>query len=332
MPGVTHCGRCGASLTLRSAVINVHPPRASRWAKAWRKTFMARSLRSAGDSARSAQRQWGLNSDAELPSMGILCRLAVPGWAQIHGGHTTLGRGLFVGFAILLLASLVCFGSTTCSILLGLAFSCHGTSVYDVARRSSPSIRDRLFRALLGCGLLAALVYLPVYSIANRYVEAVIIQQDRSPLRAGDVLLLRRFAFGRSTPRIGDVVQYQMSRDSVMGRTPDGYAARFEFGGARIDRILAGPGQLIFWDAGQLTIDGVRAQLRPLNPGGATQSLSLKLPPDSWLILPSTDFVNTQFQATKENWEKSCVVPTSQIDGRVIWRSSPWSRIGFVDD
>jgi len=332
MPGVTHCGRCGASLTLRSVVINVHPPRASRWAKVWRKTFMARFLRSARESSHFAERQWGLNLDAELPSMAIFCRLSVPGWAQIYAGHKTLGRGLFAGFAILLLASLACFGSPTCSILLGLAFSCHGTSVYDVARRSSPSIRDRIFRTLLGCGLLAALVYLPLYSIANRYVEVVTIQQDRSPLRTGDVLLLRRIAGGRATPRIGDVVQYQIPFDSVMGRRPDGYPARFEFRGARIDRILAGPGQSIVWEGGQLTVDGLRTSLRPLNPAGAVQSLSLKLPPDSWFILPSTDFVNIQFQATKENWERWSVVTTSQIEGRVVWRSSPWSRIGFVND
>jgi len=293
---------------------------------------MARFLRSAQESRRTAKRQWGLNPGTELPSMGTLYRLAVPGWAQIHAGHTTLGRGLFAGFAILLFASLICFGSPACTILLGLAFSCHGISVYDVAWRSSPEIRDRIFRTLLGCGLLAALIYLPVYSVANRYVQAVIIQQDRSPLLAGDVLLLRRFAQGQSTPRIGDVVQYQIAADSVLGRTPAGLAARFEFGGPRIDRILAGPGQSVVWEAGLLTVDGQRTSRRPLNPGGAVQSLSLKLPPDSWFVLPSTDFVNNQFQATQENWARWSVVTTSQIEGRIVWQSWPWSRIGFFDD
>ena len=162
------------------------------------------------------------------------------------------------------------------------------------------------------------MVYLPVYSFANRYVQAVIIQQDRAPLRSGDVLLLRRFAYGQSTPRIGDVVQYQIAVDSVMGRTPEGAAARFEFRGRRIDRILAGPGQSVVWEAGLLTVDGQRTSLRPLNPGGAVQSLSLKLPPDSWFVLPSTDFANIQFQATKENWER--------------WSVRPEDSSGYVDN
>ena len=332
MPGVTHCGRCGASLTLRSAAINVYPPRASQWAKAWRKTFLARFLRSARQSVRSAERELGLRELAELPSIGTLYRLAVPGWAQIHSGRTTFGKGLLAGYGILLAAAFVVFGSPACSVLLGLAFSCHGMSVYEVARSTSPAIRDRIFRTMLGCGLLAALVYLPVYSLADTFVEAVVVQQNQFPLQAGDVILLRRLTYGRPAPRIGDVVRYQMTNQALMGHTPNGMAARYQLAGARIDRVLAGPGQSIVWESGQLTVDGQRTALQPLNPAGAPHTLRLKLSLDSWFILPSTDAINAQFQATDENWVTWSVVKTSQIEGRVLWRSWPGSRIGFVND
>ena len=332
MPGVSHCGRCGASLTLRTAVIDVHPPRANRWAKTWRKTFMARFMRSARESARSAQRQWGLSPNTELPTLGLLCRLVVPGWAQIHSGQATFGKGLLAGYAVLIPAAAVCFGSSASSFLLGMAFTCHGISVYDVARRSSERIQDRAFRVLLGCGLLATLVYLPAYSLATHFVDAVVIQQNRYPLQAGDVLLVRRFSYDRLTPRVGDVVQYQIASDSVMGQTPNGTAARYLIQGARIDRVLAGPGQVIVWEGGQLTVDGQRSPWRPLNPGGAPQSLEVTLPADSWFILPSTEIVTTQFQPTQENWKTWSIVKTPQIEGRIVWRSWPGSRIGFVDD
>lgn len=332
MPGVTNCGRCGASLTLRTAVINVHPPRANRWAKTWRKTLMARSMRSARGSVRSAKRQWGLSPDTELPSWGLLGRLVVPGWAQIHSGQATFGKWLLAGYAVSVAVAAVCFGSSACSFLLGMAFACHGVSVYDVVRRSSEGIRDRAFRMLLGCGLLVALVYLPAYTFATRYVDAVVIQQNAYPLQAGDVLLVRPFSSGRSTPRAGDVVQYQIASQRVMGHTPAGIAAAYLIQGARIDRVLAGPGQVISWDDGQLTVDGQRSPLRPLNPAGASLSLGVTLPPDSWFILPSTDVVTGQFQPTRENWEMWSIVRTPQIEGRVIWRSWPWSRVGFVDD
>ncbi len=268
----------------------------------------------------------------EFPSLALLCRLVVPGWAQIHGGQATFGKGLLVGYAVLIAAAAACFGSSACSFLLGMALACHGISVYDVARRSSVALRDRVFRVLLGCGLLGALVYLPAYSLATRYVDAVVIQQNRYPLQAGDVLLVRRFSYGRLTPRVGDVVQYQIASDSVMGRTAAGAAARYVIQGARIDRVLAGPGQVITWENGQLTVDGQRSPWRPLNPGGTPTSLGVTLPSDSWFILPSTDIVTTQFQPTQENWKTWSIVKTPQIEGQIVWRSWPWSRIGFVDD
>ena len=263
MPGVTHCGRCGTSLMLRTAVIDVHPPRATRWAKLWRKTFTARLVRSVRASSKAVERQWGVPPNMKLPPLGVLCRLLVPGWPQMFDGRPTLGRGLLLGYGVCLLAAAVCFGSTFSSVLLGMAFACHGVSVYDVARRSSPSVGDRLFRMLLGCGLLAAGIYLPAYSLATSYVNPIVIQADRSPLRAGDVLLVNVTTYVRSAPRGGDVVQYQMREAQVMGQTIGGADAVFVFRGPRIDRVLAGPGQVVVWDGERLTVDGQRSTVLP---------------------------------------------------------------------
>jgi hypothetical protein len=293
---------------------------------------MARSVRSARESARSLESQWGIIGFAELPSWGLICRLVVPGWAQIYNGQSTLGRGLLVGFGFCTLSALLCFGSAMSSVLLGLAFACHGISVYDVARRSSPVLQDRVFRVLLGCGMLATLLYLPAYSLVTQFVDAIVIQQNRTPLMAGDVLLLRRSAFGGANPRIGSVVQYQIPRGSLTGRTPDGYAARYVFEGARIDRVLAGSGQAIEWDGRRLIVDGQPSSWLPLNPQGAPQPLNFTVPDDCWLILPSTEFLNSQFAVPAEEWKMWSTVRTYQIEGRVIWRSWPLLRMGYVTE
>ncbi|MEK6260286.1 MAG: S26 family signal peptidase [Planctomycetota bacterium] len=330
MPGVTQCGRCGTSLMLRTAVMDVHPPRATRWAKLWRKTFAARLVRSMRASSKAVERQWGVLPNMELPPLGVLCRLLVPGWAQMFDGRPTLGRGLLLGYGVCLLAAAACFGSTLCSVMLGLAFACHSVSVYDVARRSSPSASDRLFRMMLGCGLLVAGLYLPAYSLATSFVNPIVIQADRLPLRTGDVLLVNVAAYVRSAPDVGDVVQYQMAEASVPGLTIGGVNAVFLFRGPRIDRVLAVPGQVVVWDGERLTIDGQPSSVLPLNPKGARQRLSFTVPTDSYFILPSTEIGNSQFQATEENWKRWSIVGTGRIEGRVFWRSWPWTRIGFV--
>ena len=229
-----------------------------------------------------------------------------------------------------MLAATVCFGSAVGSVLLGIAFACHGISVYDLARRSSPAIPDRIFRVLLGCGLLAAVLYLPAYSLATSFVNPVIIQANRPPLLAGDVLLVNMSAYVNEKPRIGVVVQYQMPDASVRGQTPDGRAAIFAVRGPRIDRVLAGPGQVIVWDGERLTVDGQRSSDLPLNPKGVRQGLTLTVPADSWFILPSTEFGNDLIQVTEVNWKSWSIIPRWQIEGRVIWRSWPLTRIGFV--
>ena len=292
--------------------------------------MVARLIRLVRQSSRSIAQHWDVNWHADLPSAGDVYRLVVPGWSQLHDGRTTLGRLLLMGYCGCMMAAILCFGSSICSVMLGMAFACHGASVFDVARRSSPGIRDRFFHMLLGCGLLAAFVYLPVYTLATSIVNPIVILADRPPLRSGDVLLVRAFAHDGTPPRVGDVVQYQMTEARVRGQTPAGGAAMFEFRGPRIDRVLAGAGQVIDWNGGQLTVDGQPSSVRPLNPQGAGQRLSFTVPTGCCFILPSTDLVNVQFQATAENWKQLSLVPVSQIEGRVIWRSWPWTRLGFV--
>ena len=76
MPGLESCGRCGTSLPLGTATIDINPPRASRTAKRVRKVVPRRLLYQARDvAAKSTRAVSGSivdDSRIPLPEPGIL--------------------------------------------------------------------------------------------------------------------------------------------------------------------------------------------------------------------------------------------------------------------
>jgi len=183
MPGVENCGRCGATLRLASLAIDVHPPRAGRWAKRWRNLPLARTRWKMAPVAFAAA-SW-------IPPLDLLARLVLPGWAQFHSGHPLLGRRLLGAWAACLALGLLFFGSALGSLFLGLALACHAASAIDVAFAATPRPVGRwLVAGALLAGLTLA-VYWPILSIAGRFVDARVIRVNRPPLLAGDVLLFR---------------------------------------------------------------------------------------------------------------------------------------------
>ena len=137
MPGATHCGRCGSSLTLAQAVINVHPPRASKWAKTWRKTFLARQWNSIKVNWFAVADRIHLEPHANLPGMDILFRLILPGWPQQVSGNPFFGKCLFGAYLACILLALLFIGTVYSSLLIAAALTLHASSVYDIAHRST---------------------------------------------------------------------------------------------------------------------------------------------------------------------------------------------------
>src|SRR4051812_34631746 len=97
MPGSDLCGRCGTSLRLSAATIDVHPPRAARWTKRVRRitpriparTHGIESLRTITARTRAAL---GVRLNDDTRVVPLLLRLPIPGWPQLYSGSRILGR------------------------------------------------------------------------------------------------------------------------------------------------------------------------------------------------------------------------------------------------
>jgi hypothetical protein len=324
MPGITTCGRCGTSLQLASATIDVHPPRANRIVKRWRRWFPLmrywNRFRNAHLFARVRISGW----PTDLQRPGVLLRMIVPGWAQRYTGRLILARWMFGCYLAVLLLGLLFTGTVLGWLLLGLAVSIHATSILDIVGTSVVSFRLRLIYTGVAITMLTILVYYP----AGRLLSVVANPQQFSvaapPFEAGDVLLVNSYAYRWSDPQPGDVVHYALPTRDVQGRLPDGHAMTYRLEGDRINRILAKAGQRVTSSQGNLLIDGQPSLWLPLGTQSFPDSLDITVPVGSYLIFPSTD------QFPPAVWQIASIVPRGQIWGRVYWRSQPLWRFGPI--
>src|SRR3954466_2168426 len=90
IPGQASCGRCGTRLDLRTADIDITPPRAGKGSKALRAVVPRKGFYRVRDELSDAVRRTAdhLEQDSfiPLPEPGLAVRLLVPGWAHAHQG------------------------------------------------------------------------------------------------------------------------------------------------------------------------------------------------------------------------------------------------------
>ncbi|HEX2970886.1 MAG TPA: S26 family signal peptidase [Tepidisphaeraceae bacterium] len=345
MPGSAVCGRCGTSLTLEAAAIDVHPPRAGGGRK-----WLRRQL-PLGRAALGGVRRFILATGAgvlhtvtvptarqmlnalSLPrvAFGALWRSAIPGWSHCYLGLPKRGRWFLLAFLALLLPGLVFLGTGWGSFLIGLAFSVHSAAVLDVFNQAAQptSVRRQLVQAFVVAILLFGVLYIPIGRFIGLFAEPQIIQLSMPPLQAGDVLLVNNLAYrGTGRPQPGDVVHYQSGNYQRRTPGPNGHGIiNYYYQGPRIDRVIAGPGARVRWEAGWLTINGQRSVLRPLNPRMLPQRLEIEVPKDCYLIFATTT-PNLGPTADAETWQALSCVPRENIQGRVYLRTHPLSRFG----
>src|SRR3990172_4367584 len=104
MPGSGRCARCGASLALATAAIDVHPPRAGRYRRRIPQFWGLR--RSWANFIAAASRPFASTLsrfDDTNFDLATMLRLAVPGWGHAYRGHRERGLMFLCAFLAFLL-------------------------------------------------------------------------------------------------------------------------------------------------------------------------------------------------------------------------------------
>ena len=330
MPGLGSCGRCGTSLTLGTATIDVRPPRASRAAKRVRQAVPRRMLYRARDAAVKAHRAVTGSiveeSRIPLPEPGILSRLIVPGWAHLHSGLRIRGWFFLGTYLPLLVLGLARWGTPFGSILLGLAFSVHASSVMDILiRQGTVRFPKMMAMAVVVSLALAVLIYAPAGWSLTRVAAPIEYPYDAPPFRRSDIVLINRWAYALTPPRRGDVVRFSSWNTSRLVDAGRSLNTRYVYEEDElIDRVLGLPGDRVVWDAGELSINGTPVSWKPLRPERLPSHLEIAVPADRYLILPTTS------TGAVHAWKDVGLIPRGDILGGAYLRVSPITRIWFI--
>lgn len=327
MPGVKACGRCGSLLRLDALAISVHPPRATAWAKRWRR-WVVRTRMTVQDAARAAFVQL-IHADVyDAPAWPVLCRAIVPGWPQFYQGQRLRGCCFLGVYAILMSLALAMLGSDLGSLFLGFALAAHASSVLDVALPATREADARLARIVALLVVVGTIAYMvPIY-IVTQLAWPQRINATTGPLVAGDAVLVNTGIYRLRLPQPGDTVLYELPDVRAAGRYRD-HAANFVFQGQRIDRIIAGPEEQVHVEGGNLFVDGRPSTHVPLDTSRLPKKLDIKVPAGCYLILPTTTLAEGM-DLERLDWARASIVPAERIVGRVWLRHWPWSRFRFL--
>lgn len=334
MPASDVCGRCGTSLGLATAILDVNPPRAGRWTKRMRR-IMPRGR--AYYEARDALAE--MRSDAAaavhrvapnvppLPPGPILLRLIIPGWSHFYAGQRWRGHLALWGWLAFLIPGLFWFGTTSGSILLGLAFSVHSSAALDTITQLAPdrTFGQRMWTSISLSVLIWMALYWPAGWLITRVADPRVITERDRYFESDDVILVDHWY----TPSPGGIVLYRLPDERIPTRALGHERVFIELTGERVDRILAGPGDQVRWRDGHLTLNGAKSPWLPLDPGFVGGPLTFSVPAGHVLILPSTtaQFLNIRDPSV---WQTLSIIPISDVVGRAYIRTHPLRRFKIL--
>lgn len=272
------------------------------------------------------------DSHVPLPESDVLSRLIVPGWAHIHAGLHLRGRAFLGAYLPLLFFGLLLWGTYTGSILLGLAFSVHASSVLDILiRQGSVRFPRMMATAALVSLVLAALIYYPAGQLLMRVANPIEFSTDTDLFKRFDVILVNRWAFAWRTPRRGDVVLFSPNSSAL--RAADYQLAHVRFAYREnevIDRLIGLPGDRVVWDKGTLMVNGAAVSWKPLLFERLPNHLDIKVPEGRYLILPTTSVAAPFNTGSTAFWTQAGLIPAGDILGGAYLRSNPLSRLWFI--
>ena len=337
MPSTRLCARCGASLQLALATLNVQPPRARQWSKTLRQWLpMRRVYHASRDAvatvpARSILAELIRPVEIDEVTPGILVRMIAPGWAQAYFGNRLRGALFSLLYWPCMLYAIVAMGSTDGALAIGIAFAIHAASLIDVLTSSEDGLLRRVCVVPIVVAISLAAFYWGLGTVASQIASPRQLVRGVPPFSEGDVVLINRRTFAFSPPQPGDVVLFHVPsrpegfRVQGIGRQP----TFMRIAGERIDRVIAGPGSTVRWDGERVWVNDQPSEIRPLNQQHLPPSLTIRVPDEHYAILLTTDgLLNATTPLAV--WQFVCSVPADHIVGRAFLRNYPLSRWWWI--
>lgn len=326
-PDSQNCCRCGTNLDLDGIALDVHPPRAKKWNKTLRKFVPRLGIGRAWKSMRSNLTPSATIVEGMTFPISLLLRGLIPGGAHFLLGQRRNGWFFRLLFLLFLLLGVLLFGSFLGNACLGLAFSVHASSLmHIVQQQQSGNMLGRIARGYIVVIFLGFCVYFPLGWMLSNLAGPRVIEVNAPPLLTGDVYLCNHWAYWQNPPKAGDVVlfngQVGTAYDPGNRNQPINIQA-----GDRIDRILAGPDDQVQCKKGKLIVNGQPAEWLPLNPAALSYDWTIKVPPQSYCILPSTLLAVNQRMMLNQN---HCIVSEHSIRARVYFQLQPLGHFGFM--
>lgn len=331
MPGLTVCARCQS--VLQFGEVTVLPPRASRWRLA---TWATRRVHAASQMVRALGRSLGraLPRWPRMPRTfvpwGAVFRSIVPGLGHIKLGQKRTGRLLLACWGAMLVLAVLLLGLTWSPRCLVAAEIVHVVAIVSLLG-AQLSLHGTVLRTCCGLGLflgLRSFVYQPVCGLG----ELFFVPLELSGLNAGeavqngDVLLYQGRWMRDETFARGDIVVYDISGEAQVGYVVQGIG---------LDRIVGVPGDRIHMRDGAIWIND-RLMTSTMHPLGEANirlaSDTIELAKSEFLIFPSRFELTMYGNVNAPSFiERLSRVQGSEIVGRVVFRTHPWSRFALVE-
>jgi hypothetical protein len=335
MPGVSNCGRCGAVLQLDAATIDVNPPRAKGWIKPWRgvRYFISRRRSIPANVSKlwaSANDKFSSYLVRNTMPFAVIFRMIVPGWPQVYEGRKLFGILLFCGYCLSMPLSLLYISTAFGNVLLGVAITLHASSIVESVFARVDVQESRILYSIGYLLVTAFIIYAPAAYIVSRVALPMQFMIKIPPFNAGDVVLYNQSAYRRLAPQVGDLVVYRLPNERVFTfHNQQGQNVIYDFRGQEVPgRIIAGPGQRIFYDKRQLLVDGRPSQWSQLFSEYFHEDISTTLPNDSYFVLCGLTRIT---QSIPESlYPLFSVVPRESIVGRIYFQTQPLSRFGTL--
>lgn len=231
---------------------------------------------------------------------------------------------VFLAFGLLALTAI---GTEQGALLLGLAVAAHLSSVLDVLLPATRGADARWLQVTRGLAVVGAVTYLPLAVFTHCFFNPWQVSYPVATLEVGDGVLTSAAVYYFRAPRPGDVVIYETPRLQVAAALSD--HTQYIIQGRRLDRVVAGPGQNVRIEGGKLFVDGSPSPYLLLNPGSMPDAFAMVVPPERYLILPST-LATAGMRLSPDSWRDLTLIPGERIYGLVYARYWPWNHFELL--